>query len=376
MSTFEVPVYKIDSIEKHPNADKLEVLCIKGFRTLQPIGMFSVGELVAYIPEDSILPENIIEDLGLTGKIKPRVRPVRLRGVYSEGLAYKARPHWRLGQDVAEQLGITKYQVDIPIHLRGNIQSNKSFNSPKTRTLSFDVENLRKNFDVFEGREVEITEKIHGTNLQIGIFPENISLWKRIVRFFTPRCFTDPYAHHTVTSKGFAKKGWVRKLDWENDEPTDTYWKAALSLNIFEKKVVDAALQYTSGRPLFLIGEIFGPGIQKGFPYGDKVQVRIFDVYFGDCHNGYYLSPDKAREVLELLNKAGANDIQFVPVFWRGIWDKEKALQLTDGLETLSGNSLHIREGVVVTDTETNKKLKLVSEAYKLRNMESGTDYE
>jgi RNA ligase (TIGR02306 family) len=379
MSTFEVLVYKIDKIEKHPNADRIELVRIEGFTTIQPIGKYTKGDLVAYIPEDSIVPSSILEELGLADKIKSRIRQVKFRDVYSEGLIYPAREDWELGQNVAEELGIVKHQVEMPVHLRGAIQSNKLPGLPrnKDRTIPFDVENLRKNMGGLEGSQVEITEKIHGTNIQIGIFPEpKLSLWRNIWNFVT-RKKIDPFERHTVTSKGLAKEGQVRKLVLNKDGvATDTYWKMALASGVFSESCIKAAMLQSNNQPLFLIGEVFGPGIQKGFTYGDKLQMRIFDVYLGSRKDGYYLAPKMARAVLISLRDAGA-DLEYVPILYSGPWDEAKAFELSEGLETISGKGMHIREGIVISHKGFSNKLKLVSDTYKFRNIkDGGTDYE
>lgn len=386
MSTFEVSVCKIDAIEKHSNADSIEIVKIGGYQTLQPIGKYTKGQLVAYIPADAILPDLLIEEMGLTGKLggskKNRVQPVRLRGVYSEGLVLPAQPGWKVGQDVAEDLGIKKHVVEVPEKLRGQIAPQvQGKYGPKLRTLSFDVEALAKHPDFFEGKEIEVTEKIHGTNLQIGLFPDDgLSLWTRLKIFVLGLFGKDTRAlslkNQTVTSKGFAKKGLCRKLIFnEMGHATDTYWRAALSLGIFLPHVFKTAMKLSENTPVFLIGEIFGPGIQKGFPYGESVQTRIFDVYKGTREKGKYLTPDEARRFITQLNVAGAR-LEWVPVLYRGPWDEEKVRSLVDGSETISGRDFHIREGVVVCDVDTNDKKKFVSEIYKLRNVKDGTDFE
>jgi RNA ligase (TIGR02306 family) len=57
MSNFSVPVKRILSIEPHPNADAIEFAVIDGYRSIVKKGAFNVGDLVAYIPEGSLLQE-------------------------------------------------------------------------------------------------------------------------------------------------------------------------------------------------------------------------------------------------------------------------------------------------------------------------------
>lgn len=57
MSSFQVPVKRISAIEAHPNADAIEFAVVDGYRSIVRKGDFASGELVAYIPEASIVPE-------------------------------------------------------------------------------------------------------------------------------------------------------------------------------------------------------------------------------------------------------------------------------------------------------------------------------
>lgn len=65
MSSFQVPVKRIRAIEAHPNADAIEFAVVDGYRSIVRKGDFASGELVAYIPEASIVPEAVIRRLGL-----------------------------------------------------------------------------------------------------------------------------------------------------------------------------------------------------------------------------------------------------------------------------------------------------------------------
>lgn len=56
MSSFQVPVKRIRAIEAHPNADAIEFAVVDGYRSIVRKGDFASGELVAYIPEASIVP--------------------------------------------------------------------------------------------------------------------------------------------------------------------------------------------------------------------------------------------------------------------------------------------------------------------------------
>ena len=104
MSTFTVPIVSV-VIEPHDNADALEIARVGDYRSVVPKGEFKSGELVAYIPEQALLPAPLLQSMGLTGKLAGsdhnRVKAIRLRGVLSQGLVLRARPEWSVGDNVA-----------------------------------------------------------------------------------------------------------------------------------------------------------------------------------------------------------------------------------------------------------------------------------
>jgi len=182
VSDFKVVIKKIKQVEHHPNADRLDIVQVDGYRCIVGRNSYSVGDLVAYIPEAAIIPDWLIEQLGLTGRLagkqKNRVKAVKLRKVLSQGLIVpttgshsNAFPDACLhaiknendllgvkeGDDVTEFLGITKYEPPIPSHMNGEVWNAFGM------TLNYDIENIKRFPDVLqEGENVSFTEKIHG----------------------------------------------------------------------------------------------------------------------------------------------------------------------------------------------------------------------
>jgi len=56
MSTLIVEVCRIDRVLPHANADALELARIKGWQCVIPKGRYVGGDLVTYIPIDSVIP--------------------------------------------------------------------------------------------------------------------------------------------------------------------------------------------------------------------------------------------------------------------------------------------------------------------------------
>ena len=111
MSSLIVEVSKIQQILPHPNAEKLELAHVKGWQCVVPKAKYSAGDLIVYIPPDSVLPAELSDRLGITKYLSNgRVRCAKLRGEPSFGVVMDLEDaSWTEGLDVRERLGITKF---------------------------------------------------------------------------------------------------------------------------------------------------------------------------------------------------------------------------------------------------------------------------
>ena len=106
-STHKVEVFRVKKLIKHPNADTLNIMTVfDNYQAVVRIADFAVGDLAAYVPPDSILP-NLPEYAFLKGSL--RIKASKLRGIMSQGLVLKAPPNTNIGDDVAALLGIVHY---------------------------------------------------------------------------------------------------------------------------------------------------------------------------------------------------------------------------------------------------------------------------
>lgn len=369
MSTFTVPAIRISAITEHKNADAIELAHILGYQCVVKKDTFKANELVVYIPEQAIVPEWVLERLGLVGKLagtrSNRVKALRLRGELSQGIIFQLEQdadgnYYFLNknnevvyveeeQDCSELLGIIKYEPPIPASMAGQVYVPKIVPKNGERVgsilLKYDIENYKNWPHVFEeNEEVVICEKLHGTSFQSGVI----------------------YDTHVVASKGLAARGIALKLDGENKE-TNVYVKTFYNERI-DDKLIELANCLNSNQ-VYILGEVYGAGIQD-LSYTNDVTPKFacFDMYVGTPENGRYLNDEELENYCNVLN------INRVPVLYRGPFSKEVLLQHTNGYETVSGKSLHIREGVVVRpvkeryDAKLGRvQLKSVSEAYLLR---------
>ena len=396
MSDFRCEVVKIDDVVQHPNADRLKICKIRGFNCITSdledgSPRYKAGDYVVYAPEASILPDYLLKRLGfwdetnqcgtLSGSRKNRIKIIRLRGEYSQGIMYgvgreflaKNPPEYtgglRLrgendafkvveeGEDVSEFLGITKYEPAIPQQMQGVVGSLFGF------TKSYDIESLQNYPHTFtEGEEVVVTEKLHGTLCQIGFvrgIPEE-------AKENCYDCGNGVYAF--VTSKGLAKQGFIQK---QLDSNKDNVYVKAFTKYFVETGLAKEIADILEEESLYIFGEIMGPGIQSGYAYGKKApEFRVFDIR----DDNEYLDDAGLEEAVKIAG------LTRVPVLYRGPFSMNQMLALRDG-KTVEGNGSHIREGIVIRAAveskehvrglhDGRKQVKFVSPAYKMKEDE------
>ena len=350
MATFESRVYAL-RIEPHPNADRLELAAVGGFRSVVGKGSFLDGDLAAYIPEGAVCPDWLIAELGLEGKLagskRNRVKAVKLRGALSQGLVYPLSDGKICGQSVAEGddvtalLELVKYEPPVPIAMQGEVAPAHG------ATIRYDIENFKKYpHELQDGELVSITEKLHGSWCCLGWHPEHGAV---------------------VTSKGMSDKGLRLKLNEAN--ANNLYVRAwHAEQGVFEQAQARWA---ASGQPFYVLGEVYGRGVQD-LHYGKpNPAFAAFDVYIGEPGHGRFLGAPELRESL-------ANLFTLVPLLYEGPFSEAVLRDHTDGATALGGK--HIREGIVVRPAVERESaefgrviLKNVSGNYLTRK--GGTEY-
>lgn len=378
MSEFSCEVVRVE-IEPHPNADAIELAKVGDYVSIVQKGQLQTGDLAVYIPEAAIVPDWLLENMGLQGKLagpeKNRVKAIRLRGIFSQGLLYPAKAHtgggqivvtgrdgseewFSEGEDASSFLGITKYEPPIPTHMSGRLKGGYY-----DFAFKYDFENIKKRNNLIEdGEQVVFTEKIHGTFMVVGVLPEKIAEERDLNRFF-------------VSSKGLFANGHV--LDWEAEEnQNNLYVKTVLDNDLFGKlmALLDS-LDEDNQRPMYLMGEVFGTGVQD-LGYGsNKPQFRAFDMAYKDTDGRIDYAPHDALD--DILEHIG---VERVPVLYRGPFNKARLLKYTEGKETVSGSGTHVREGIVIRPLDERMHprygrviVKSVSEAYLTRK--NATEY-
>ncbi|MGV2866393.1 RNA ligase (ATP) [Achromobacter sp. AGC39] len=375
MSEFSCPVVEV-RIEPHPNADAIEIAVVGGFQSIVKKGQFRTGEHVVYIPENALVPEWLLRHLGmyddvagkgrLAGSGGDRVKAIKLRGIVSQGLIVGTIPYGPgsvlvastphegnegagivdVGADASSTMGVVKYEPVVPASMAG-----RAIGADLDITHKYDFENIKKHPELIEeGHPVVMTEKIHGTLLQIVVVPES----KANDKFYRRRV--------AITSKGLGGRGIL--LDHEDEG--NVYAQAVKKHGLLDKMLLNfGEWADHDSLPIAMFGEVFGNGIQD-LGYGASLQYRAFDICVGVRENAKFLI-DAVFE--EQCNKMG---VARAPVLYRGPYGAQALNDHTNGKSTIGGD--HIREGVVVKSAVGGihprygrKIAKSISDAYLLR---------
>lgn len=348
MSEHAVKVITIQEVRPHDNADKLEIVPIGGWQAVVMKGSMKVGDLAVYIEPDYVVPLDRPEfkflDKDGKGKIKHRLKAIRLRGALSYGLLIPL-PHFLIddfgcpvvsdGDDVMAALGIDRWEPKIHAATTATML-DKSF-WPKTYTPTFDVENLQNYERALEpGEQVIVTEKVDGANARFLFIDGEFHMGSR-----------------------------TRWLKWRErmvkDEATGELYPPSI-WNLAHERYpqIEAWCRANEGTTLF--GEVFGR--VQDLKYGRENEIDF--VAFAALKNDTWLNWTDINFGLYDAN------IPCVPIIYSGPYDRELIAELAEEDSLIPGvPPKHMREGVVVTprterrDGRGNRvSLKLISNRF------------
>lgn len=311
MSQTKITVERVNQVEPHPNADRLDVIQVLGYKVVVTKGDFAAGDRVVYFPPDILIPTDIADLLGvrkylkaavypgLTKKTNCRVGSCRLRGVASHGFVYPANNlPYGFGEDVTSVFKGKKYEP--PVRQGAGDALPELPNFPKYTS----IENMQRYPDAIRlGTPVFLTEKLHGTNVRHGLV-RNGEFYQHVAG-----------SHKVRRAEGF-------------------YWQ------FFDH--VLPLLEHLSGGEgdVVIYGEIFGPGVQD-LDYGlTCLAYRAFDISV----DGTYL------DYLDLRDVCQNHNVDTVPEIALIEYSPEEVEKFTDGPTTFEGvkSPFKGREGVVI----------------------------
>ncbi len=348
MSSLRVDVTVISEVVHHPNADRLDVVrigvtdwyCITGRDQFRP------GDKCIYLPIDSVLApklENYLfpPDSKITLE-KHRIRSIKIRQVVSQGMVIEVTPelrtlfdklndHYKIGNDVAEILEVTKYEPphQVPQGMQGRAMVRKG--NPDFTKFT-DIANFKYYPTLFADDEpLYITEKLHGTSVRYANLPIHANtLWKKARKFWgyvrNRPVFEFCYGSRNVQLQDGGKQ----------------YYQG----NIYSKVAKELELRGALRPGEALYGEIIGSGIQKGFAYGHGEGEHTFFAYDVKV-DGKYLDAWAFREW------CASHVIKTVPLLVMDAPRKEVDLDgMTHGPSVVIGTGNQpvqpVREGIVI----------------------------
>lgn len=360
-SEFKVPLTTILKVEKHPNADRLSLYTVYGFQVVGGLNQYKEGDLVVYIPVDSILQQNLEDILfPLDSKIKinkHRVRQIRIRKCASQGMLIPIDTvnkivnvdNFDIDEDISAYLGVTKYEPPC---------NQKEPSGPKKRNKPLEnsrfhkyggIDNIKWYPSFFENQEVIIQEKLHGSNCRASYSKtEANTFWKKVKKLFgiLPK-YEYCYGSNNVQLQ--------ERSSYTGFYGEDVYGAVLNKVHTFAK--------LHQGETIY--GELIGPGIQKGYDYGHKDHhFVLFDIKIEkEDGSQEYLNPEEAEAY------AKERGFDFVPILYRGIFNAVLAKELSMG-KSIYNPVEKVREGIVIkarteySNCSSKKALKLISEIY------------
>lgn len=241
----------IAEVRAHNNADRLEIATVLGWQTVIRKGEFKAGDKIVFVVIDTILPPapwSVFLAHASSPDLPIRLKTAKLRGEYSQGLALPVAVlpehmrDWQIGADVGGELGIKKYEKEIPGVLSGEAKSAfPTHYAPRT-----DEDNGLSNPDivamVLRQERIGATLKLDGSSCTI------------------------------VLENGVLLDVCSRNLSLREDSKNG-FWRAVRTLQL------DKLPLAWTGRTV-LQGELMGPGIQ-----GNQLKLMGPTLYLFNVYN-------------------------------------------------------------------------------------------
>lgn len=310
----------------------IEVATVKGWKLVIRKNEFKPGDHAVYCEIDAFLPvtpafeflrKSSYRKIGETEGF--RLKTMKLRGQLSQGLLLPINilttNVYELGEDVAAQLQIVKYEAPIPAALAGIMKGGFPSFIPKTDEER--IQNLSAFYDTYLSHTCFVTEKLDGSSVtyyhyngEFGVCSRNLEL---------------------------------------TDTPENTLWRVAKKLDIAGKL---AAM----GKNIALQGEMIGEGIQ-GNPYALHGQAIYFFNAFNIDTQEYLSMPD----FLALISNSGLQHVPVLETAFHLPATIDALLVQAEGASVLSPVHRKVeREGLVIRSADRRISFKVISNKFLL----------
>ena len=311
-------------------ADRIEIAKLRGmqWRVVVQKGLHNVGDKVVYCEIDSWIPHEIAPFLtkdesklqeyeGVKGN---RLKLIKLKGIVSQGLIlplsalidkHPTIKEFSIGTCVDQLLNIKLYEPPKDLIMHGEVEGVFPYYIPKTNE-----ERVQSNIELFEmvnGKEVYVTEKLDGTSCTIYRHNNEVGVCSRNMR--------------------------IRKSE------NNLYWEIEKKYDILNK------LKSLS-KNIAIQGEIVGPNIQNNSLKLSQIDFYVFSVFNIDEQNYYTYA--------ELVNICGVLGLKTVPLLSKGVYNwnavDDVISEFIKNTKSKINNSV-VREGVVIRLADSNSKV-------------------
>jgi len=311
MSEFRVTATKITKITDHHTDDRLSVAKVFDYSVVIRRGTRREGELVAYLPIGSIVPDNpsfsflfpkrdetnLRFALGETPLRYRTIKAKKIKGEISSGLIVSLpEGSWNEGDDLQHVMKITKDASDDQCLMSSSEEVEPQPFGWIFKTYT-DIEHAKHHPGIFEslGRVV-VTEKIHGANAR--------------------------YVYD-------GKRLWVGSHKQIKKKKTDSLWWRAAFQEEIERKLSKFPMK-------IFFGEIYGNVQNLRYDSPEGIKFKAFDVF--NIEDNSYMNHDDA------VNTIISAGIEHVPILYKGMW-KDSLFELADKPSELGGGT---SEGIII----------------------------
>lgn len=322
----------VSDIKPIPDADKIELISIDGWKVVAQKGLYQIGSKVVYFEVDSFLP--VIPQFEWLRKSSYRsdsfmgegfrIRTVKLRGQISQGILMPISEineilffpvdDYEVGHDLTAALCVKKW--DPPV-IAENAKGNFPSFIPKTDQERW--QNLTK--EIAEWSKTEnskitiVTEKLDGSSITVYVKDGQFGVCSR-------------------------------NLEVKEESK---FYQAALKYNLKEKML-------TFSNNFALQGELLGPGVQ-----GNRYDLKELEIFFFnafDIENQVYLNEENFCVISWNLN------LKIVPLITQTDF---KNINFTDFSWKSQINPNVIPEGVVVSNFDRSFSFKSINPEFLLK---------
>lgn len=355
-------VQKILKLEPIEGADLIEKATVLGWEVVVKKGEFSVGDLVAYIQIDTVVPEK--PEYEFLRERKFRVRTIKLRKQISQGLIVPLpnRPDglyfYNEGDDLTEILGVKKYEkVDNNPERYEKPRMPKKWHLKLIYQFKYNIlykafpQLKRSSRSPFPKHLVSITDEERIQNM-----PQVLTQYAG--RLFVVSYKLDGSSITIIHSKSFGRSRFrICSRKFELHDKKNDWYRVFESTNFADE--IKKLVKYYKTNDIIVQGEAIGKfnGNHHNLPTG---QIRLFNIYV----NGKRINQEEFIAVCKYIS------IPHCPKYKEVILNHTlpEILAESEIKDVLNPNV--DAEGLVWRCIEDNMSFKVINNKYLLKNNE------